>query len=107
MPQIRGRSRILVRGGQQSFDPRGALSPKFAQNRGFSLKIACKLHDFGKLLGQGPEPLGPPDPASAYIQYFSLCIAERYDTYEDSDCPGDDVESDLYKTVEECELACK
>ncbi len=33
-------SRILVRGGQWTFDPRGGLSPKFAQNRGFSLKIA-------------------------------------------------------------------
>ncbi len=35
----RGGSRILVRGAN-SCDPRGALNPKFAQNRGFSLKIA-------------------------------------------------------------------
>ncbi len=34
-----GGSRILVRGAQQSFDPKKALNPKFAQNRGFRLKI--------------------------------------------------------------------
>ncbi len=34
-------SRILIRRAQRSFEPRGAgLSPKFTQNRGFSLKIA-------------------------------------------------------------------
>ncbi len=33
-------SRILVRWAQQSFDPMGDLSPKFAQNRGFSLKLS-------------------------------------------------------------------
>ena len=37
---VRGRSRILVRGPQLSLDPRGGLSPKCAQNRGFSIKIA-------------------------------------------------------------------
>ncbi len=31
----RRRSRILVRGAQRSFDPRGALSPTFDQNRVF------------------------------------------------------------------------
>ncbi len=41
-------------GGQWSFDPReGALSPKFAQNRGFPLKIAWKLHGFEEILGAG------------------------------------------------------
>ena len=40
--------------------PRGALSPKFAQNRGFALKIAWKLHDFGKILGA--RGTGPPAP---------------------------------------------
>ena len=35
-------ARILVRGG---------LSPKFAQNRGFSLTFAWKLHDFEKIMG--------------------------------------------------------
>ncbi len=39
-------SRILVRGGPVEFWPQGALSPKFAQNRGFALKIAYKWHDF-------------------------------------------------------------
>ena len=43
-------SRILVRGAQQSFDPKRGQSPKFARN-GFSLKIACKLHDFEEILG--------------------------------------------------------
>ncbi len=34
----------------------GALSPKFAQNRGFPLKIAWRLHDFEKILGaRGPR----------------------------------------------------
>ncbi len=37
-------------GAQQSFDPRGALSPKFAQNTGFPL-IACMM--LGKSWGQG------------------------------------------------------
>ena len=33
-------SRIWSGGGQQSFDPKGGLSPKCAQYRGFPLKIA-------------------------------------------------------------------
>ena len=41
--------------------PLGALNPKFAQNRGFSLKIAWKLHDFEEIMGaRGRGPLGPP-----------------------------------------------
>ena len=46
-------------GGQGSFDR--ALSPKFTQNRVFSLKIASTLHDFDKLLRarEGPGPLFP------------------------------------------------
>ena len=40
--------------------PRGALSPKFAQNGGFSLKIAWKLHDLKKILGAR----GPPGSAT-------------------------------------------
>ena len=40
------------REGQRSFDPMGALSPKFAQNRVFSL-FAWKLKDFEKILGEG------------------------------------------------------
>ncbi len=53
----RGGSRILVRGAQRSFDPRGwALTPKFAHNRGFPLKISWKLHDFEiNLGGRGPR----------------------------------------------------
>ena len=41
-------SRIFVRVAQRSFDPGGGLSTKFAQNRGFSIKISWKLHDFEK-----------------------------------------------------------
>ncbi len=78
--QTRGRSRILVRGAQQSLDPRGDLSPKFAQSRGFSLKLAWKLHDFGKMFrtrrGQAP---GPPGSASAKIHcFFFLRLIERW-----------------------------
>ena len=42
---VEGKSQARIQdfgqGGQWSFDPKGwgALSPKFAQNRGFSLKI--------------------------------------------------------------------
>ena len=47
----RGGSRILVRGAQWSFDPRGALSPKFAQN---CLKTACFWTHLGGQGGTGP-----------------------------------------------------
>ncbi len=47
---------------------RGALSPKFAQNRGFSLNIARKLYDFKKILGaRGAGTPGPP-----WIRYCNL-----------------------------------
>ena len=60
--ELRRGSRILVRGAQQSFD---SLSPKFAHNRGVSLKIAWKLHDFEEILGaRGPGPPGPPGSAT-------------------------------------------
>ncbi len=52
----RAGSRILIRGAQQNFDPRGGPSPKL-------LKIAWKLHDFEKILGaEGPGPQGSLDP---------------------------------------------
>ncbi len=56
-----GPSGVLVRGG--------SLSPKFAQNRGFPLKIAWKLRDFDKKsLGQGgPGPPGPPGSAGVFV----------------------------------------
>ncbi len=52
-------------GAQRRFDPRGALSPQFAQNRGFPEKIPenCMILDKswwqGGLLGSasGPEKL--------------------------------------------------
>ncbi len=44
-------SRVLVRGPSGVLTPRGAMSPKFAQNWGSSLKIAWKQHDFEEILG--------------------------------------------------------
>ncbi len=55
----RGGSRILVRGSQMSFDPNGlALSPRFAQNRGFPLKLPENCMILEKMLGArwGPPP---------------------------------------------------
>ena len=51
-------------GAQWSFDPKGvgALSPKFAQNRGFPLKLP-ELPDFEEILGaRGLDPLLIPVP---------------------------------------------
>ena len=53
----RGGSRILVRGPQQIFNPKGggALSPKFAQNRGFFPFEMPQSYDFEQILGaRGP-----------------------------------------------------
>ncbi len=36
---LQARIRDFDQGGQRSFDPRGALSSKFSQNRGFPLKL--------------------------------------------------------------------
>ena len=58
----RGGSRILVGGPSGVLTPRGAQSPKFAQNRGSSLKIAWKLHDFEQILGAREGPQDPLDP---------------------------------------------
>ncbi len=65
LAEFRGGFRFLFRGPSRVFTPGGALSPTFAQNRGFPLKIAWKLHDFGKILrakGQGSQS---PSPGSA------------------------------------------
>ncbi len=37
---VQGRIQDFRQGAQQSFDPRGALSPEFTQNKEFSLKTA-------------------------------------------------------------------
>ncbi len=58
-----GRIQDFGQGALRSFDPRGGLSPKFAQHGVFSIKIAWKLHDFEKILGGGRPP-GPPGSAS-------------------------------------------
>ncbi len=47
----RGGSRILVRRGQRSFDPGGAVSPKLAQN--------CLILNKSGGQGEGPGPLDP------------------------------------------------
>ena len=58
--------------GGSSFDPKGALSQKFSQKRGFSLKIAWKLRDFEQILGAkgGRAPMPPPVSAAVWIQDF-------------------------------------
>ena len=43
-------------GGQQSFDPKGALSPTFAHNRGFPLKMPQRCMIIKNLGGQGGPP---------------------------------------------------
>ncbi len=57
--RLQARIQDFGQGGQQSFNPKGGLSPKFAQNKGFSLKIAWKLHDFEEILGARGAPLDP------------------------------------------------
>ena len=66
-------SRILV--APVEFWPQGgALSPRFAQDRGFSLKTAWKLHDLEKNLGGkgGDRPRGPLDPLVVCV---SVCCS--------------------------------
>ncbi len=66
------RSRILVRGAQCTFNPpRGALSPKFAQNRGFPEElleiIKCSAQNAGIITRVGKKdsfcPASCPTPA--------------------------------------------
>ncbi len=56
-------------GGQKSFDPPlGALSPKFAQNRGFPLKLPENCMIIKTSWGQGgPGPQDPLDPPLGQI----------------------------------------
>ncbi len=56
-PCTQARIQAFGQGGPVEFWPQGALSPKFAQNRAFSLKITWKLHDFEEILGE--RGLGP------------------------------------------------
>ena len=52
MPQcMQARIQGFGQVGPAEFWPQGGLSPKFAKNRDFSLKIAGKLHDFEEILG--------------------------------------------------------
>ncbi len=55
-PSLHGKPEAVVdpgfwSGGPAEVWPQGALSPKFAKNRGFFLHIFWKLHDFEKILG--------------------------------------------------------
>ena len=58
--------------GPAEFWPKkgAALSPKFAQNRDFPLKIACRI--LKKSWGQGgPSPYCPPGSATAYLGWWT------------------------------------
>ena len=50
-PSWQARIQDFGQGATGVLTPVGAPSPKFAQNRGFSLKTAWKLHDFNSILG--------------------------------------------------------
>ncbi len=71
---------ILVRGVQWSFDPKGrALSPKFAQNMGFPLKLPENCMILNKSWGQGgPGPPGPRRSTAAYLGLgcHEMCMKE-------------------------------
>ena len=59
---FQGKIQDFGQGLAAEFCPQGGLR-SFAQKRGFSFKIAWKMHDFEKILGQGgPGPQGPLDP---------------------------------------------
>ena len=75
--ELRRGSRILVRGAQWSFDPkRGALSPTFAQNKGFpsNLPENCMTFEKKNLGGKGgPSPPGPPGSATDLLLVGITC----------------------------------
>ena len=62
-------------GGQRSFDPRGALSQKFAQNRGFFLNNCLKTAWFWKkiLRARGVRAPRPPGSASGTSTSCVVC----------------------------------
>ncbi len=65
----RGGSTILVRGAQQSFDPWGTLSSKFAQNRGFPLHCLKTAWFWTNL---GDKGVGPLDVQGKDNQMFQI-----------------------------------
>ncbi len=86
----RGWSRILVREPSRVLTPEGGLSPKFAQNRGFFLKIAWKLNDFEKILGaRGGRAPGPPGSASVTLQVnrWMLAMVKMFLNKKSLSCP--------------------
>ena len=67
--------------------PRGSLSPKFAQNRAFPLKIAWKLHYFEDILRtRGPRPPGPPGSATASVGVGVGCWSTSVDGVSHAEC---------------------
>ena len=65
-------SRIFGHGGPAEFWPQeGALSPKFAQNRGFPLKLPENCMILNKSLGARAPPPGSTD---LYFFLFTLCV---------------------------------
>ncbi len=62
--RVQVRIQDFGQGGPAEFWPQGGLSPKFAQNRVFSLETASKLHDFEEIFGArgGWAPRAPLDP---------------------------------------------
>ncbi len=72
---FQGRIQDFAQGGPVEFWPQGGLSPKFAQNRDFPLKLAWKLHDFEQFLGvRGHGSPGPPGSASDYSSTLPLFL---------------------------------
>ncbi len=75
--KTRRRSRILVR-GQRSFGPRGgALSSKFAQNRGFPLKLPENCMILKKSWMQGGGGSGPKAPLDPLLCSSRSIITTR------------------------------
>ena len=61
-------SRILVRATQWSLDPKGgALSPQFAANMGFPLKLPQNCMILKTSWGQGGRAPGPPGSATGLL----------------------------------------
>ena len=75
-------SRILVRRAKRSFDPRGALGPKFAQNIWvfFPSKLPENCMILNKIFGaRGPGPQGPQGPQGP-LDPFVLLRVQREST---------------------------
>ncbi len=81
---LQARNHDFGRRGAISFDPREALSLKFAQNGGFPLKIPWKLHDFEEILGA----------RGAQAPWIRCCRPHTVDQN-----PGPELVLDVYKCL--------